>query len=53
MKLGLQNCGYKTNIIIKFYLQMSSRNFEEIFQLIKDGINKENTKMRKLIPPRL
>ena len=29
---------------------MTSKNFEEIFQLIKDGITKENTKMRELIP---
>ena len=32
---------------------MTSEDFEEIFQLIKDGITKENTKMRELIPPRL
>ena len=38
---------------IKFYLRMPSENFEQIFQLIKDDITKENTKMRKLIPPRL
>ena len=31
---------------------MTSENFEEIFQLIKDNINKENTKMRELTPPR-
>ena len=40
---------YNSNIL----LQMSSENFEEIFQLIKDDITKENTKMRELIPPRL
>ena len=28
---------------------MTSENFEEIFQLIKDGIPKENTKLRELI----
>ena len=32
---------------------MSFKNFEEIFQLIKDDVTKENTKMRELIPPRL
>ena len=32
---------------------MTSENFEETFQLIKDDITKENTKMRKLIPPSL
>ena len=32
---------------------MASKNFEEIFQLIKDDITKENTKMRELIPSRL
>ena len=32
---------------------MTSENFEEIFQLIKDDITKENTKMRELILPRL
>ena len=32
---------------------MASKNFEEMFQLIKDDITKENTKMRELIPPRL
>ena len=30
---------------------MTSENLEEIFQLIKDDITKENTKMRELIPP--
>ena len=34
-------------------LRMTSENFEEILQLIKDDITKENTKMRELIPPRL
>ena len=34
-------------------LRKTSENFEEIFQLIKDDITKENIKMRKLIPPRL
>ena len=32
---------------------MTSENFEEIFQLIKDDISTENTKMRELIPPTL
>ena len=32
---------------------MTSKNFEEIFQLIKDYTTKESTKMRELIPPRL
>ena len=32
---------------------MTSENFEEKFQLIKDEITKENTIMRELIPPRL
>ena len=50
MNLCLQNFGYKMNIIIKFYLQITSGNFEEIFQLIKDDINKENTKMKELNP---
>ena len=37
----------------KMYLQMPSENFEEIFQLVKDDITRENTKMRESIPPRL
>ena len=53
MKLFLQNCGLKSSIIIAFYSRMTPLNFEEIFQLIKDNITKENTKMRELIPPRL
>ena len=32
---------------------MTSVNFEEIFQLTKDDLTKENTEMRELIPPRL
>ena len=32
---------------------MTSEDFEEIFQLIKDDVTKENTKMRELIPLRL
>ena len=40
---------YDYNIL----LRMTSENFEEIFQLIKDDITKENTKLRELIPPRL
>ena len=40
---------YYYNII----LRMTSENFEEILQLIKDDITEENTKMRELISPRL
>ena len=40
---------YNYNIL----LRMTSENFEEIFQLIKDNIPKENTNLRELIPPRL
>ena len=40
---------YNYNIL----LIMTSENFEEIFQLIKDNIPKENTNLRELIPPRL
>ena len=36
----------------KSYLRMTSENFEEIFQLIKDGMTKESTKLRELTPPR-
>ena len=32
---------------------MTSENFEEIIQLIKDDIPKENTKLRELIQPSL
>ena len=32
---------------------MASENLEEIFQLMKDDITKENTKIGELIPPRL
>ena len=32
---------------------MTSGNFEEMFQLKKHDITKENTKMRELIPSRL
>ena len=34
-------------------LSMNSEICEEIFQLIKDNIVKENTNLRELIPPRL
>ena len=37
----------------KVILRMTFENFEEIFQLKKDDITKENIKMRELIPPRL
>ena len=40
---------YNYNIL----LRMTSENFEEIFQLIKDDIPKENTNLKELIPPRL
>ena len=33
--------------------RMTSKNFKEIFQLIKDDITKENIRIRELIPPRL
>ena len=42
-----EECNYKN------YFQMTSENFDKIFQLIKDDITKENTKMRDLIPHRL
>ena len=32
---------------------MTSENFGKIFQLIKDDITKESTKMRELIPRKL
>ena len=34
-------------------MQTTSEIFEEIFQLLKDGLTKENTKIRELIRPRL
>ena len=37
----------------KNYLLMTSENFKEIFQLIKNHIGKENTQMSQLILPRL
>ena len=40
---------YDYNIL----LRMTSVNLEEIFQLIKDDLTKENTKMTELIPPRI
>ena len=40
---------YNYNIL----LRITSENVEEIFQLIKDDIPKENTNLRELIPPRL
>ena len=40
---------YNYNIL----LRMTSGNFEEIFQLIKDDITKQNAKMKELIPRRL
>ena len=40
---------YNYNIL----LRMTSENFKEIFQLIKDDIPKEKTNLRELIAPRL
>ena len=40
---------YNYNIL----LRMTSENFEEIFQLIKDDIPKENINLTELIPTRL
>ena len=40
---------YNYNIL----LWMTSENFEEIFQLIKDDITWEDINLRDLIPPRL
>ena len=40
---------YNYNIL----LRLTSENFEEIFQLIKNDITKENTTLRELIPPRI
>ena len=37
----------------KNHLRMASENFEEIFQVIKDNITKENTKMMDPILRRL
>ena len=34
-------------------VRMTSENTEEIFQLLKDDIPKEKTKLREIIPPRL
>ena len=34
-------------------LRMTSEDSEELIQLIKDDIPKENTKLRELVPPRL
>ena len=34
-------------------LQITSENFDEIFQLIKDDITKENTKLREITSPKL
>ena len=39
---------YNYNIL----LRMTSENFEEIFQLIKDDKTTQNTEMTELIPPR-
>ena len=38
---------YNYNIL----LRMTSENFEEIFQLIKNNIPKDNTNLRELIHP--
>ena len=34
-------------------VRMTSENTEETFQLLKDDIPKEKTKLREIIPPRL
>ena len=34
----------------KTYLRMALKNLEEIFQLIKDDITRENKKMREPVP---
>ena len=33
-------------------LRITSENFKEIFQLIKDNILEENTNLREILPPR-
>ena len=40
---------YNYNIL----LPMTSENFDEMFQLMKDGMPKENSKLRERILPRL
>ena len=50
MKLYLQNCCYKNNNY-NILLRMTSENPEAIFQLIKDDIPNENTKLRELTRP--
>ena len=40
---------YNYNIL----LHLTSENFEQILQLIKDDIPNKKTKLRELIPPRL
>ena len=54
MELCLQNCRQKKNIIITFYYEwlLKTEMTSEIFQLIKDDIPNENTKLRKLISPK-
>ena len=39
---------YNYNIL----LPMTSENFDEMFQLMKDGMPKENSKLRERILPR-
>ena len=58
-----KNCGFYETLLAelrlegkynyKNYLWMTSEHFEEIHQLIKDDITKENTNMRDLTPLRL
>ena len=48
VKLRLEE-EYNYNIL----LRMTSKNFEEIFQLIKGGIPEENTNLRELVLPTL
>ena len=52
MKL-LREMRLEDEYIYSILLRMTSENFEAIFQLIKDHITKENTKLRELIRPRL
>ena len=48
VKLRLEE-EYNYNIL----LRMTSKNFEEIFQLIKGGIPEENTNLREIVLPTL
>ena len=60
---GKENLGFYETLLAELYLedkyncknnlQMTFKNFEEIFQLRKDDITKEITKMKDPIPLRL